>query len=105
MSKPGVRLFKLTRSCYFETPSNPLKDNIAALSTVAKQANVWLVVDNCFCTPILQNPGTRADIDSLGDQVLDGQARVSVPCWESRGIDGKRYFWFPTHSRPHIECL
>jgi len=47
-----------TRLLFLETPSNPLTEisDISALSAVAKQANAWLVVDNCFCTPILQKP-------------------------------------------------
>lgn len=50
--KPNTRLF------YLETPSNPTMElvDIAALSEVTKNAKIHLVVDNCFCTPILQRP-------------------------------------------------
>ncbi|MCW5599354.1 O-succinylhomoserine sulfhydrylase [Nitrosomonas sp.] len=69
-----------TKLLFLETPSNPLTEisDIAALSTVAKQANAWLVVDNCFCTPILQKPlALGADIViHSATKYLDGQGRV-----------------------------
>jgi O-succinylhomoserine sulfhydrylase len=69
-----------TRLLFLETPSNPLTEisDISALSAVAKQANAWLVVDNCFCTPILQKPlalGADLVIHSA-TKYLDGQGRV-----------------------------
>lgn len=72
--RPNTKLF------FLETPSNPLTEisDIAALSAVAKQANAWLVVDNCFCTPILQKPlALGADIViHSATKYLDGQGRV-----------------------------
>ena len=50
---------------FCETPSNPLieVEDLRALSDLAKQADVLLVVDNCVATPILQKPITLgADI-------------------------------------------
>lgn len=47
-----------TKVVYFETPANPnmrLVD-IAAISALTKQYNTWLVVDNTYCTPYLQQP-------------------------------------------------
>ncbi|SFM10822.1 O-succinylhomoserine sulfhydrylase [Nitrosomonas communis] len=69
-----------TKLLFLETPSNPLTEisDISALSAVAKQANAWLVVDNCFCTPILQKPlelGADLVIHSA-TKYLDGQGRV-----------------------------
>lgn len=69
-----------TKLLFLETPSNPLTEisDIAALSAVARQANAWLVVDNCFCTPILQKPlelGADLVIHSA-TKYLDGQGRV-----------------------------
>ncbi|MCW2312355.1 methionine gamma-lyase [Rhodoferax antarcticus] len=49
-----------TRVVYFETPANPnmrLVD-IAAVSAIAHQAGVRVVVDNTYCTPYLQRPLT-----------------------------------------------
>ncbi len=72
--RPNTKLF------FLETPSNPLTEisDIAELSKVAKKAGAWLVVDNCFCTPILQKPlklGADIVIHSA-TKYLDGQGRV-----------------------------
>ncbi|MCO6426541.1 O-succinylhomoserine sulfhydrylase [Nitrosomonas communis] len=69
-----------TKLLFLETPSNPLTEisDIPALAAIAKQANAWLVVDNCFCTPILQKPlelGADLVIHSA-TKYLDGQGRV-----------------------------
>jgi len=69
-----------TRMLFLETPSNPLTEisDIAALGRVAKKAGAWLVVDNCFCTPVLQRPldlGADIIIHSA-TKYLDGQGRV-----------------------------
>jgi len=68
-----------TRLLFLETPSNPLTDvaDIAALSQLAKKNNCLLVVDNCFCTPALQQPlkmGADIVIHSA-TKYLDGQGR------------------------------
>ena len=72
--QPNTKLF------FLETPSNPLTEisDIAELSKIAKKAGIWLVVDNCFCTPILQKPlelGADIVIHSA-TKYLDGQGRV-----------------------------
>ncbi len=43
---------------YFETPSNPGLDciDIAAISGIAQKAGVITVVDNTFCSPVIQQP-------------------------------------------------
>jgi O-succinylhomoserine sulfhydrylase len=69
-----------TRMIFVETPSNPLTQlvDIAALSRVAKAAGVLLVVDNCFCSPALQQPlklGADLVVHSA-TKYLDGQGRV-----------------------------
>jgi O-succinylhomoserine sulfhydrylase len=69
-----------TRMLYVETPANPLTEiyDIAALSGVAKKAGALLVVDNCFCTPVLQRPldfGADVVIHSA-TKYLDGQGRT-----------------------------
>ena len=69
-----------TRLFFLETPSNPLTEisDIAGIAAVAKRYSVLLVVDNCFCTPILQLPLKRgADIVIHSATIyLDGQGRV-----------------------------
>jgi O-succinylhomoserine sulfhydrylase len=69
-----------TRMLYLETPSNPTIEiyDIGAFSRVAKRARALLVVDNCFCTPALQQPlelGADVVIHSA-TKYLDGQGRV-----------------------------
>ncbi|MDP2144007.1 MAG: O-succinylhomoserine sulfhydrylase [Gallionella sp.] len=72
--RPNTKLF------FLETPSNPLTEvsDIAAIAAVAKGCGALLVVDNCFCTPILQKPlelGADIVIHSA-TKYLDGQGRV-----------------------------
>lgn len=68
-----------TRMLFLETPSNPLGEvaDLSALSALARQSDALLVVDNCFCTPILQRPldfGADIVIHSA-TKYLDGQGR------------------------------
>jgi len=68
-----------TKAFFLETPSNPLTEiaDLAAISTLAKQNDCLLIVDNCFCTPVLQRPleqGADIVIHSA-TKFLDGQGR------------------------------
>jgi O-succinylhomoserine sulfhydrylase len=68
-----------TKLLFLETPSNPLTDvaDITALSELAHAHDCLLVVDNCFCTPALQQPlklGADIVIHSA-TKYLDGQGR------------------------------
>jgi len=68
-----------TKVLFLETPSNPLTEiaDLAAISTLAKQNDCLLIVDNCFCTPVLQRPleqGADIVIHSA-TKFLDGQGR------------------------------
>jgi O-succinylhomoserine sulfhydrylase len=69
-----------TKLLFAETPTNPLTEvcDIRALSTIAKNAGAYLVVDNCFCSPALQLPiEMGADlVMHSGTKYLDGQGRV-----------------------------
>ncbi len=69
-----------TQLLFAETPSNPMTEvcDIAALAEIAHSAGALLAVDNCFCTPALQQPITLgADlIIHSGTKYLDGQGRV-----------------------------
>ena len=71
--RPETRLF------FLETPSNPLTEiaDIQLLAELAKSNNCLLVVDNCFCTPALQQPlSLGADIViHSATKYLDGQGR------------------------------
>ncbi len=68
-----------TQLLFVETPSNPLCDvvDIARLSEIAHNVGAKLVVDNCFCTPALQQPlklGADIVVHSA-TKYLDGQGR------------------------------
>ncbi|GAB6068262.1 O-succinylhomoserine sulfhydrylase [Methylothermus subterraneus] len=68
-----------TRFLFLETPSNPLTEiaDIAALAELAHSSGCLLVVDNVFCTPILQRPlALGADlVVHSATKYLDGQGR------------------------------
>ena len=68
-----------TRMLFVETPSNPLMElaDIRRLAKLAHAHDCLLVVDNCFCTPILQQPlALGADIVvHSATKYLDGQGR------------------------------
>lgn len=68
-----------TKLFFVESPSNPLAElvDIAALAEVAHANGAQLVVDNCFCTPVLQQPlklGADIVIHSA-TKFIDGQGR------------------------------
>lgn len=69
-----------TRVMFLETPSNPLSEvaDIAALARLAHENDILLVVDNCFCTPALQQPlALGADlVMHSATKFIDGQGRA-----------------------------
>jgi O-succinylhomoserine sulfhydrylase len=72
-------LSKKTRLLFLETPSNPLCEigDIRTLAELAHNANSLLVVDNVYCTPVLQRPleiGADVVVHSA-TKYLDGQGR------------------------------
>jgi O-succinylhomoserine sulfhydrylase len=69
-----------TRLLFAETPNNPLTEvcDIAVLAEIAHAGGALLLVDNCFCSPALQQPvkfGADLVMHS-GTKYLDGQGRV-----------------------------
>lgn len=71
--KPSTKLF------FLESPSNPLNEiaDIKALAAMAKQNAILLAVDNCLCSPALQQPlllGANIVIHSA-TKYIDGQGR------------------------------
>jgi O-succinylhomoserine sulfhydrylase len=87
-----------TKFLFCESPSNPGLEliDIAALSEVAKKYGAILAVDNCFATPIVQNPadlGADLVIHSA-TKYIDGQGRVlgGVVCGKKAYIDEIRFF-------------
>jgi len=82
-----------TRLLFAETPTNPLTDicDIQALADLAHNAGAKLAVDNCFCSPALQQP-KRFGADYIihsGTKYLDGQGRVMAGaiCCDQRDVD------------------
>jgi O-succinylhomoserine sulfhydrylase len=68
-----------TRFLFLETPSNPLIEiaDIERIAAIAHNHGCLLVVDNVFCTPVLQKPLTLgADIVvHSATKYIDGQGR------------------------------
>ncbi len=68
-----------TRFLFLETPSNPLIEiaDIQAIADIAHKHGCLLVVDNVFCTPVLQRPlelGADIIVHSA-TKYIDGQGR------------------------------
>jgi O-succinylhomoserine sulfhydrylase len=69
-----------TKMFFLETPSNPLTEiaDIEAIGRIANAVGAIFVVDNCFCSPALQQPlklGADVVMHSA-TKFLDGQGRV-----------------------------
>ncbi len=84
-----------TKLLFAETPTNPLTEvcDIRALADLAHGAGALLAVDNCMCSPALQQPvkfGADVVIHS-GTKFLDGQGRViaGALCASQEMVDGK----------------
>ncbi len=82
-----------TKLLFLETPSNPLSEvvDIRKLANIAHNRDCLLVVDNCFCTPALQQPlSLGADIVvHSATKFLDGQGRCmgGVVCGRHAEMD------------------
>jgi len=82
-----------TKLLFLETPSNPLSEvvDIRKLANIAHSRECLLVVDNCFCTPALQQPlSLGADIVvHSATKFLDGQGRCmgGVVCGRHAEMD------------------
>jgi O-succinylhomoserine sulfhydrylase len=69
-----------TRLMFCETPSNPLMEvtDLEGFASVGRELGALTVVDNCFCTPVLQRP-LQFGVDLVmhtATKYLDGQGRV-----------------------------
>ena len=88
-----------TRLLFLETPSNPLTEvaDIGALAGLARASECLLVLDNCFCTPALQQPlrlGADIVIHSA-TKYLDGQGRcVGGAVVGSQAVVGEGVYGF-----------
>lgn len=69
-----------TKMIYLETPSNPGLDiiDLEFVGTICKKNNILFVVDNCFATPVAQQPikfGADIVLHSA-TKFIDGQGRM-----------------------------
>ncbi len=99
--RPNTRLF------FLETPSNPLTElaDVAALADLAHARGCLLVVDNCFCTPALQQPLTLgADlVVHSATKYLDGQGRcIGGAVIGNAELVGKEVFGFLRTAGPSM---
>ncbi len=69
-----------TKAIFVESPSNPGLElvDLAALGGIARARGVPLIVDNCFCTPVIQQPLTlgAALVVHSATKFIDGQGRT-----------------------------
>lgn len=73
-----------TKILFVETPSNPTLQiaDLSFLAQICESKDILLVVDNCFATPVLQQPskfGADLVIHSA-TKYIDGQGRVLGGC-------------------------
>ena len=96
-----------TRILFLETPSNPLTEvaDIRRLADLAHAHDCLLVVDNCFCTPVLQLP-LRLGADIVvhsATKYLDGQGRcVGGAVVGSESLLGEKVFGFLRTAGPTL---
>lgn len=99
-----------TKLLFLETPSNPLTElvDIAALSEIARRHGCLLVVDNCFCTPALQQPiSLGADIViHSATKYIDGQGRcVGGAVCGSKDVVGDGVYGFLRTAGPTMSAF
>lgn len=99
-----------TRLLFLETPSNPLTElvDIKALAEIARRQDCLLVVDNCFCTPALQQPiSLGADIViHSATKYIDGQGRcVGGAVCGTKDIVGEGVYGFLRTAGPTMSAF
>ena len=82
-----------TKMLFLETPSNPLGEvaDLEALAALAHEHGALLVVDNCFCSPVVQQPlrfGADLSVQSA-TKAIDGHGRTlgGIICGRSELIN------------------
>ena len=82
-----------TKMLFLETPSNPLGEvaDLEALAALAHEHGALLVVDNCFCSPVVQQPlrfGADLSVQSA-TKAIDGHGRTlgGIVCGRSELIN------------------
>jgi O-succinylhomoserine sulfhydrylase len=95
-----------TKLVFVETPSNPALDliDLEWLGNLCKSKNLLLIVDNCFCTPYLQQPiqyGAHISIHSA-TKFIDGQGRTIGGVIVGNRSLIKEIRFFARHSGPAL---
>ncbi|HSD96389.1 MAG TPA: O-succinylhomoserine sulfhydrylase [Sulfuricaulis sp.] len=96
-----------TKLLFLETPSNPLTEiaDIARIAKIAHAKGCLLVVDNVFCTPVLQQPlklGADIVIHSA-TKYLDGQGRcVGGAVIGNKELVGEKVYGFMRTCGPSL---
>lgn len=99
-----------TKLLFLETPSNPLTElvDIAALAEIAHKHDCLLAVDNCFCTPALQQPiALGADIViHSATKYIDGQGRcVGGAVCGTKDVVGEGVYGFLRSAGPTMSAF
>ena len=95
-----------TKVLYIETPSNPGLDiiDMERLAQLCKSKNILFIVDNCFATPIIQQPikfGADIVIHSA-TKYIDGQGRTLGGIILSSSEIIKKIEGFTRHTGPAL---
>jgi O-succinylhomoserine sulfhydrylase len=95
-----------TKLIFIETPSNPALDiiDLEWLGNLSKKNNLILAVDNCFCTPYIQQPA-RFGADIIihsATKYIDGQGRAIGGIILGRKDLIKEARFFSRHSGPAL---
>ena len=98
-----AKLKSRTRLIFLESPSNPLNDfaDLKKISELSSKAGIISVVDNCICTPSLQNPldfGIDLSLHSA-TKFIDGQGRslggiIAEKKFDWRTKENHALLWF-----------
>ncbi|MCW3148860.1 O-succinylhomoserine sulfhydrylase [Stutzerimonas stutzeri] len=95
-----------TKLVFVESPSNPLAElvDITALGQLCHGKGALLAVDNCFCTPVLQQPlALGADIViHSATKYIDGQGRCLGGVVAGRGEQMKEIVGFLRTAGPTL---
>jgi O-succinylhomoserine sulfhydrylase len=99
-----------TKLLFLETPSNPLTElvDISALAEIAHKHDCLLAVDNCFCTPALQQPlALGADIViHSATKYIDGQGRcVGGAVCGTKDVVGEGVYGFLRTAGPTMSAF
>ncbi len=95
-----------TRAIFVETPSNSGLDlvDLAALGELCGRHEIHLIVDNCFATPLLQQP-TRLGADLVvhsATKFIDGQGRTLGGAVLGRASVIEEIRYFARHTGPSL---